>query len=174
MRPRTVLCQQVQGRMHVHEGSLGCSDDAWRLHRVANAAQTMAQATVDDKEQKRRRKGKPKRRMQCAVTFDDPLSDVVGRLIVAMNAVPTWTREKRTIRENLLRRLKRENYYFFRGTLSSYPLATTGASIFYKVPENKTGRLARFRNKTIRLLRLGSRGLGSGDFAAKVFTRART
>jgi hypothetical protein len=42
----------------------------------------------------------------AAHTLEDPLSDTAGRMIVAMNAIPTWTREKRTIYENLLAHLK--------------------------------------------------------------------
>jgi hypothetical protein len=64
-----------------------------------------------------------------AHTLEDPLSDVAGRLIVAMNAIPTWTREKRTIYVNLLEHLKKEGYYFFRGSLRTYPIAKTGGSI---------------------------------------------
>ena len=104
-------------------------------------------------------------------TLDDPLSDAAGSLIVAMNAIGTWTKEKRTIQDELVSRLKGENYYFFRGNLSTYPIYITGGSILYKVPGNKKGHLARFRNKTIRLLRIGYGGsYGTGYFAANVFT----
>jgi hypothetical protein len=102
-----------------------------------------------------------------AHTLEDPLSDEAGRLIVAMNAIPTWTIKKRTLYENLLRHLRNENYYFFQGNLRTYPIARTGASVLYKVPGDKKGHLARFRNKTIRLLRTGSEGFGTAHFAAK-------
>ena len=98
---------------------------------------------------------------------EDPLSDEVGVLLVRMNAIPSWTRAKAALKKELLERLEKEGYYFFWTRFRAIPLRKIGKSYLYRVPEDQSGELKRFRGKRTRIARVGSSTFDV-EFAAKV------
>lgn len=88
--------------------------------------------------------------------IEDSCSDNAGRLMTSMHKIPTWTKAKRAIYEELVALLESQKHIYFRGHFDKYHLSVIGSSCFYNVPDNRRGHLSIYRGKTIRLVCLGT------------------
>ena len=88
--------------------------------------------------------------------IDDLCIDKAGELMNAMHQIPSWTKAKQAIYDELVALLEKQKYIYFRGHFDKYHLSVIGSSCFYNVPDNRRGHLSIFRGKTIRLVCLGS------------------
>lgn len=88
--------------------------------------------------------------------IEDSCADAAGQLMNAMHKIPTWTKAKRTIYNELVELLESQKHIYFRGHLDKYHLSVIGTSCFYNVPDKRRGHLSIYRGKTIRLICLGT------------------
>jgi hypothetical protein len=91
----------------------------------------------------------------------DDYADEAGRMILALNAMPVWNKQKLQFREELVKKLDNLGYITFSGHYTRYHLPRTGQSLFYDVPLDKKGFLKPFRGKRIRLVNV--KGLTGGS-----------
>lgn len=85
--------------------------------------------------------------------------DVAGRVGLAVqefNRIPSWTGEKRRLREELDALRAREGYAGFEADPRDYAVHRVGQSFLYDVSEGKRGRLGKFCGKRVRVLCLRS------------------
>ncbi len=82
----------------------------------------------------------------------DSCADAAGRLMVAMHKIPTWTKAKRAIYDQLIALLESQEHIYFRGHVDKYHLSVIGSSCFYNVPDKRRGHLSVYRGKLIRLV----------------------
>ncbi len=105
----------------------------------------------------------------------DTLDDEVGRCLRRLHAIPTWTAEKVTHFEELVRLCKRECYLRFTGDYRDYHLERKGQSCLYGVPVTQRGALERYRGKRVRLICEGGWNPYSGRyFLAKPVSQTPT
>lgn len=88
--------------------------------------------------------------------IEDLCFDEAGQLMNALHQIPTWTKAKRAIYDELVALLESQEHIYFRGHIDKYHLSVIGSSCFYNIPENRRGHLSIYRGKTIRLVCLGS------------------
>ena len=86
----------------------------------------------------------------------DDVADTVGSAVQQFNSIPSWTGEKRRLREKLDALCARHGYIGFEGDPRDYAVHRVGQSFLYDVPEGKRGRLAKFCGKRIRIVCLWS------------------
>ena len=98
----------------------------------------------------------------------DPLSDVPGAVIMALQKRTEWGVEQKALLEQLQKMLLRKGYIRFCGKTSFHHLASVGSSCLYDVPRNKRGHLSAFRGKRVRIVCVGSERLDS-ELMAGVF-----
>ena len=94
----------------------------------------------------------------------DSLDDDVGRCLQQLHAVPTWTAEKVSYFEELMRLCKRQRYLRFTGDFRDYHLERKGQSCLYDVPLNQRGALQKFQGKRVRLICEGAWNPYAGRF----------
>jgi len=88
--------------------------------------------------------------------IEDPCTDNAGKLMTSMHKIPTWTKAKRAIYDELVTLLESQKHIYFRGHVDKYHLSVIGTSCFFNVPDNRRGHLSIYRGKIIRLVCLGS------------------
>ena len=88
--------------------------------------------------------------------IEDKCEDAAGQLMNALHQIPTWTKAKRAIYDELVTLLESQKHIYFRGHVDKYHLSVIGTSCFFNVPDNRRGHLSIYRGKTIRLVCLGS------------------
>ncbi len=89
---------------------------------------------------------------QAQDRITDSLDDDVGRCLQRLHAIPTWTAEKLSEFEELMRISKRQRYLRFTGDYRDYHLERKGQSCLYDVPVNQRGALEKFRGHRVRLI----------------------
>jgi hypothetical protein len=89
---------------------------------------------------------------QAQNQITDNLDDDVGKCLQRLHANPTWTAEKVSEFEELLRLCKLQRYFRFTGDFRDYHLERKGQSCLYDVPANQRGALEKFRGKRVRLI----------------------
>lgn len=82
----------------------------------------------------------------------DPRSDDVGFLLKQILAIPTYTKEKKKLHDDLINALQKKGYITFVGHPSKYHLSLIGDSCLYKIPINRRGHLKIFRGETVRVV----------------------
>lgn len=89
--------------------------------------------------------------------FQDIYHDQVGKLILRLNQMTSWTKEKHALSNQLLKLLDKKGYVRGSGDRSDYRLhGGTGKSFIYKVPHNKKGALSQFRGEFVRIVCIGT------------------
>ena len=86
----------------------------------------------------------------------DDVTDTVDLAVQQFNSIPSWTGEKRRLREELDALCAREGYAGFEADPRDYAVHRVGQSFLYDVPEGKRGRLAKFCGKRVRIVCLWS------------------
>ena len=89
-------------------------------------------------------------------TIQDDRLDEVGRLIKAIQQIPTVTNEKRALIAELQNVAANRGYISFVAGNHRWHVGKVGESYLYQVPENKLGHLAQFRGKLVRVVCIGS------------------
>ena len=84
--------------------------------------------------------------------IEDPKNDEVGALLVAVQAIPGWTKERHQRKRSLVEKLTQLNYQSFEANKLDFGLKGVGESILYQVPINKTGHLKSFRGQLVRVV----------------------
>ena len=84
--------------------------------------------------------------------IEDPCIDEAGLIMKAMLTIPTWTKVKRGLFNELEAILKRKKYINFVGHTVNYHISCVGDSCLYQIPLNRRGHLSVFRGKLIRLV----------------------
>ena len=82
----------------------------------------------------------------------DPCSDNAGQIMIEMQKIPTWTKAKRSLHNELTILLTKTKHICFVGHVDKYNLSIVGESCLYKIPTNRRGHLSMFRGKLIRLV----------------------
>ena len=95
----------------------------------------------------------------------DKRSDTIGKLLLKLEMLPTWTKEKRTLHEKLLKEVKKRKYFYFWSNCQKYLLSRIGESAVYVVPKNKRGHLSPFRGKKVRIICVGCGSHGDRFYA---------
>ena len=89
--------------------------------------------------------------------FQDIYHDQVGKLILRLNQMTSWTKEKHALSNQLLKLLDKNGYVRGSGDRRDYRLhGGTGRSFIYKVPQNKKGALSQFRGEFVRIVCIGT------------------
>ena len=89
--------------------------------------------------------------------YIDNLNDKLSKRLRNCLSIQTWTKEKHQLAQEVYLELKDSGLRFFEGNRQSYFLyGGIGASLIYKVPQNKRGHLADFRGKFVRLICVGN------------------
>jgi hypothetical protein len=89
--------------------------------------------------------------------YVDNIDDELGVLLNKIQSIPTWTKEKYLIAEDITKQTKKRKYSVGMGARSHYHLyGGTGSSLIYQVPSMKRGYLAQYRGKLVRIFSLGS------------------
>lgn len=88
--------------------------------------------------------------------IEDLCTDEAGQLMKSMHEIPTWTKDKRTMFNQLIELLEKNEHIFFRGHPDKYHLSVIGSSCFYNVPLNRRGHLSVYRGKLVRLVCVAS------------------
>lgn len=86
----------------------------------------------------------------------DDVADTVGLAVQQFNRLPSWTGEKRRLREEMDALCARQGYAGFGADPRDYAVHRVGQSFLYDVPEGKRGRLAKFCGKRVRIVCLWS------------------
>jgi hypothetical protein len=94
--------------------------------------------------------------------IEDPSNDDIGQLMNVIRQMPTWTKVKQGLFDDLVELLKKKKYIQFEGDFREYHLTRVGESCLFNVPINRRGHLSIFRGKTIRLV-----CVSSGKYAAR-------
>ena len=89
-------------------------------------------------------------------TRADAHCDEVGRLVQAIKKIPTVTAEKRALLSELQSIATEHGYITFSAGNHRWHVGKIGESYLYEVPQNKSGYLARFRGKVVRVVCVGS------------------
>ncbi|MDA7749479.1 hypothetical protein N8913_04155 [Litoricola sp.] len=89
-------------------------------------------------------------------TIQDDRLDEVGRLVKAIQQIPTMTNEKRVLVAELQNLANSHGYITFSAGNHRWHVGKVGESYLYQVPENKLGHLAQFRGKLVRVVCIGS------------------
>ena len=89
-------------------------------------------------------------------TKPDTHSDEVGRLVQAIKKIPTVTAEKRALLSELQSIATEHGYITFSAGNHRWHVGKIGESYLYEVPPNKSGYLAKFRGKVVRVVCVGS------------------
>jgi hypothetical protein len=88
--------------------------------------------------------------------IEDPCSDNAGQIMIEMQKIPTWTKAKRSLHNELTILLTKNKHICFVGHVDKYHLSIVGESCLYQVPSNRRGHLSIFRGKLISLVCIGS------------------
>ncbi len=89
--------------------------------------------------------------------YVDNVEDEFGALLKICQSIPTWTKEKYLIADDIFKQVKKRKYSVGMGARSLYHLYDgTGSSLIYQVPSMKRGYLAPYRGKLVRIFSLGS------------------
>ena len=105
--------------------------------------------------------GQPKR-MRPTIPPDqatrDPRSDEVGRLLRAMEKFRSWVRERVDLKRQVMSIMMSGDHAHFEADKRRFLLTKVGSSMLYRVPEHKTGHLAPFRGRLVRVVCVNSFG----------------
>ena len=89
--------------------------------------------------------------------YVDHLDDQFNSLKKQLNVIPTWTKHKHAIANQIEQVLIDQHYHHdFGHKIRLYLTGGIGTSLLYKVPERKIGKFAAYRGKIIRLVNFGS------------------
>tara|TARA_B100000524_G_scaffold342059_1_gene236735 strand:+ start:243 stop:569 length:327 start_codon:yes stop_codon:yes gene_type:complete len=86
----------------------------------------------------------------------DDHNDEIGRLLKQIRKLTTFTKNKQDLVRDLINLGKKQKYIIFWGYTHRYFIGRVGQSFIYKVPKNKRGNLVKFKDKTIRVICIGS------------------
>ena len=100
----------------------------------------------------------------------DKRKDTIGKLLLKLEMLQTWTKEKKVIHEKLLQEVKKQKYFYFWSSCQKYLLSRIGESAVYSVPKNKRGHLSPFRGKKVRIICVGCGAHGNRLYAVTTFT----
>lgn len=102
------------------------------------------------------------------MVIEDPKNDQIGTLLKEIQAIPTFTKAKKSILGRIIKLLEQSGYKTFNGKASRYGFGPIGASYLLRVPEDKRGHLEPYRGKLVRLVCVGSgifdRNIMVGDY----------
>jgi hypothetical protein len=82
----------------------------------------------------------------------DDETDSVGKVLKMFRGIPTWTKEKRKIHDELVSLLKKSKYEEILLNTGGYEVGKIGTSGMYKVPLDKKGIFSKFQGKTVRII----------------------
>ena len=89
--------------------------------------------------------------------YVDHLDDQFNSLKKQLDMIPTWTKHKHAIANQIEQVLIDQQYlHDFGHKIRLYLTGGIGTSLLYKVPERKIGKFAAYRGKIIRLVNFGS------------------
>jgi hypothetical protein len=80
------------------------------------------------------------------------LKQKLGTLLKKFNSLKTWNKEKRFLKGEIIKLLKKENYLFFVGSKHAYKLTKTVDMCQLKIGNKEDGPLDKFKNKEIQLI----------------------
>lgn len=94
-------------------------------------------------------------------------------LISKMQDIPSWNSKKLDLLKKLKSETAKSGYIHFTGNTRYYfELQRVGNEVIFPVPSNRRGILKKFRNKTVRIICIGS-GRFQRDYAAGLTTKER-
>ncbi len=101
------------------------------------------------------------------VDLDDELDGLISKML----SMSSWTRQKFDVLDSIKDRISKARYKYFYGRPHYYfGIKQVGQETVMRVPPGRRGFLKRFRNKTIRLICIGS-GRFERQYAAGVTTK---
>ena len=86
----------------------------------------------------------------------DDYRDDVGQLVKNINQIPNLTAQKKELVTELQDFAINRGYINFSAGNHRWHIGRVGQSYLYRVPSNKTGLLAQFRGKVVRVICVGS------------------
>ena len=87
-----------------------------------------------------------------AETLPETSGDLIGAKIKQLQRIPSWTSDKRRLRDELEKMLDLSKYQGWWANPRDYRLQRVGQSFQYDVPSDKRGHLQQFRGRRIRLI----------------------
>jgi hypothetical protein len=103
--------------------------------------------------------------------YVDNLDDLFNALKQQLDAIPTWTKQKHAIANQMEQVLVNQQYHHdFGHKIRLYLTGGIGTSLIYKVPERKIGKFAAYRGKIIRLVNFGSHKMEVGYYIKELTT----
>jgi hypothetical protein len=107
----------------------------------------------------------------------DTLNDAIGQLGRAICAEPYFNSEAYRLKAELIKCLSAQGYTSFTANVTNYGVWSVGAARLYFVPKDRRGALSVYREKTIRLICVGSgrytRELSAGLISADEYLQAK-
>ena len=102
---------------------------------------------------------------------EDNIPDEISVARKSFLSHKTWTTEKKLSLERLIHLLKTHKYHELTGSYQSYSLGPIGDSFLYNVPVSQRGHLRAFREKTVRIVCAGRKGISTRVFFVGEVTR---
>ena len=90
--------------------------------------------------------------------IEDNLDDKFSPILVQLDKMPTWTKEKYELAAKLQKLLKSSRYKEFIGDCRYYYVSRKGQAGIYDVPYNQRGFLSKYQNKRVRIVCMGYYG----------------
>ena len=82
-----------------------------------------------------------------------PIDDVIDDYQWKLEAIPTWTKEKRELMAALRKALREARFgYYYANNASCFSLTGLGKATVQTIPPNKRGRLRWWRGQTVRIV----------------------
>lgn len=88
----------------------------------------------------------------------DPRTDEIGRLLTAMEKFRSWVQARVELKQQVMSLMMSGEHAHFRADKRRFLLTRVGSSMLYRVPEQKTGNLAPFRGRLVRVVCVNSFG----------------
>jgi len=88
--------------------------------------------------------------------IEDDLTDIIGQIAMEIRACQIKNQEYIDLRNQLYKAIKAKKYLVFTANVTNYGTWCIGESKLLFVPQDRRGALSIFRNKTIRLICIGS------------------
>jgi ferredoxin len=105
------------------------------------------------------------------VISEDPCSDEIGKIILALRECETWTSQKHELSDELNRLVRNHGYLIYKTDQRSYfSRSRTGESFVCVVPNDQKGALSVLRGKRVRMVSLGTGRYSSAWMAAGEFS----
>jgi hypothetical protein len=107
----------------------------------------------------------------------DTLTDTIGNVGRALFSQPHFNSESIRLRAELIKSLSKKRYVGFTANVTNYGTWRVGEAMLYFVPKDRRGALSIYREKTIRLICVGSgrftRELSAGVITADEYLQAK-